>query len=178
MAPKKYKDPHHLALLKTLRAKSKAEAEQKPPRLKLENVVVRKGSKDHTILGALERVRTHDTTLTEVDMGSGGLGSKGAVALASALLASPRSRCCVCSLSLAGNDIGDSGASSLAHVLRDNASIERLYLSRNGIGVSGAAMLAAALEWPGRVPLPSGAGGGHALPGAGAAGPSRTNEDD
>jgi Ran GTPase-activating protein (RanGAP) involved in mRNA processing and transport len=94
------------------------------------------------VLTTMERVRTNDPTLTELNLNLKAIGDNAIKALANAL----RSNTTLTSLHLQANSFGDEGIKALADALKNNSALTSLDLSCNTISEEGAKALADALE--------------------------------
>ena len=89
----------------------------------------------------LSKALSVNSSLTNLDLSTNGIGDSGAASLSQALAVNSS----LTNLDLSANSIGDSGAASLSQALAVNSSLTNLNLMDNGIGPSGAASLSQAL---------------------------------
>ena len=91
-------------------------------------------------LDALERLRTNDTTLTELDLRW--IGLRKAVAVAGAL----ERNTTLMTLNLRDNGLGEAGGAAVAGALERNTTLTTLDLGSHRLGEAGGAAVAGALE--------------------------------
>ena len=85
---------------------------------------------------------TVNTTVTNLDLCSNGIGDPGAACLSAAI----KVNTVLTNLDLCGNNVGDSGAAFLSDAIKVSTVLTNLDLSENNIGASGAASLSDAIK--------------------------------